>query len=80
MEEKINVLKCIMVCEGDIDSDEQEYYDSWQYLIDTGIVWHLQGWFGRQASALVESGHCFDIGPQGHLNINIGRSAPAGRD
>lgn len=29
---------------------------SWQYLIDTGVVWKLQGWFGKQASHLIESG------------------------
>jgi hypothetical protein len=32
--------------------------EAWQYLIDTGEVWKLQGWFGRTAKALIERGVC----------------------
>jgi hypothetical protein len=31
---------------------------AWQHLIDTGICWQLQGWFGRQATFLIEHGLC----------------------
>jgi len=44
-------------CEGENATDE-ERIDAFQYLIDTGKVWHLQGWYGRTATSLIESGYC----------------------
>ena len=47
------------ICEGYIPAKTtQEEIDAWQYLIDTGVCWHLQGWFGRTAQSLIESGMC----------------------
>ena len=31
---------------------------AWQMLIDTGLAWKLQGWFGRTAKRLIEDGTC----------------------
>lgn len=42
-------------CEGE-GATEDEQHDAWQFLVDTGTCWHLQGWFGRNATALIESG------------------------
>jgi hypothetical protein len=28
----------------------------WQKGVDSGIVWRLQGWYGRQAQALLDAG------------------------
>ena len=47
------------LAEGFIEaSSEEEVIEAWQTLIDTGICWQLQGWFGRTACNLIESGVC----------------------
>lgn len=42
--------------EGDLDKDE--FIALFQYLIDTGMAWSLQGSIGRTAAALIENGLC----------------------
>lgn len=37
--------------------DEIEAVDLFQDLLDTGLVWSLQGHYGRTAAALIEAGH-----------------------
>jgi len=31
---------------------------AWQYLINSGHAWTLQGWYGRNAHALIQNGVC----------------------
>lgn len=38
--------------------NEASYTEAFQYLIDRGIVWELQGWYGREAVNLIAAGVC----------------------
>ena len=44
-------------CEGE-EATKEEQIEAWQFLIDTGLCWQLQGWFGRRAKDLIEAGIC----------------------
>lgn len=35
---------------------EEEHREAWQSLVDSGVVWQLQGWYGRTAQGLIEKG------------------------
>ena len=49
----------IMAYEGG-DVTEEELIDGFQHLIDSGTVWLLHGFYGRQALALIASGDCHE--------------------
>lgn len=51
-------LTAIFICEGSQDATEDEVIEAWQHLIDTGLVWKLQGFYGRMAHDLIEQGVC----------------------
>jgi len=54
-------LEAINIAEGYTNvKSEAEYIVAWQQLIDTGLAWSLQGWFGRQASRMIEDGTCHE--------------------
>jgi len=45
------------VAEGWIEAEsDDQVIEAWQYLVDTGYAWQLQGWFGRTAADLIEQG------------------------
>jgi len=55
---RLNAIQIAEQWDGYDDVTESEYILAWQHLIDTGMCWSLQGWFGRTAIAMVEAGHC----------------------
>tara|TARA_R110000764_G_scaffold178564_1_gene264751 strand:- start:247 stop:456 length:210 start_codon:yes stop_codon:yes gene_type:complete len=47
----------IGLAEGFIEADsEEQVIEAWQYLLDIGLVWQLQGFFGRTAVAMIKEG------------------------
>tara|TARA_R110002072_G_scaffold95670_3_gene210861 strand:- start:349 stop:540 length:192 start_codon:yes stop_codon:yes gene_type:complete len=56
---KINNYNAVGIAEGFIECEDQKTINkAWQHLIDTGLAWSLQGWFGRTAESLIEQGIC----------------------
>jgi hypothetical protein len=43
-------------CEGE-NATESEQLHAYAYLIKTGVVWSLQGFYGRNATRLIENGY-----------------------
>ena len=54
----MDLWKAVQIVEGDIECLEHEWVEAWQWLIDEGHVWKLQGWYGRQAVELIDNGIC----------------------
>ena len=40
------------------EMDEEQVAKFFQGMINSGVVWQLQGFYGRQAVALIEAGDC----------------------
>lgn len=53
----MQIFNATMIAEGVEDADDHEQYiEAWQLLVDTGICWQLQGWFGRTAQDMINNG------------------------
>jgi hypothetical protein len=51
----MNAILAINIVEGDAESEEQAL-EAWQYLVNTGLAFELQGSYGRTAARLIEEG------------------------
>jgi hypothetical protein len=50
-------LDAILTIEGEQEHETSDYnIEAWAYLISTGTVWSLQGFYGRCARALINGG------------------------
>jgi hypothetical protein len=60
-------FEAINIAEGlDNNATEEQYIAAWQHLIDSGLSWRLQGWFGRTARAMIDEGYCCSPQAQSH--------------
>lgn len=44
------------LAEGFIEGSQEQIIEAWQYLVDSGLAWSLQGSFGRTANNLIARG------------------------
>lgn len=56
MPDAISPLDAVSIVEGIEDASVDKQLEAWQLLVDTGLAWQLQGWFGRTATQLIAQG------------------------
>lgn len=53
----MDIFTATGLVEGIVEAEsEEQVVEAWQYLHDTRVAYHLQGWFGRTVTALIEQG------------------------
>jgi len=53
----MDTFTAVGIAEGFIEAEsDEQVLEAWQYLVDSRIVWQLQGWFGRTAQNLIDQG------------------------
>ena len=56
-QKKAMLFDAVLIAEGEKDPPpSMSYVDAWQFLVATGEVWKLQGWFGRAAFRMISDG------------------------
>ena len=53
----MNNYLAVGIAEGFEEAEsEEQVIEAWQYLVNTGLAWSLQGHFGRIATGLIKEG------------------------
>lgn len=81
-EQKFDPISFTMGYEGE-ELSEKEIVDGFQELINSGLVWQLQGSYGRQAQSLIDAGMCtrpVSVNPEPGTSSNIGPYVGVSRD
>jgi len=55
---EMTTLRAVDIIDGFIAGSAQDLIHAYQFLIDNGSVWSMQGRYGRQAKHLIEVGLC----------------------
>ena len=57
-EKEMTTMRAVDLIDGFEEGTAQDLIHAYQFLIDNGQVWSLQGRYGRQAKYLIEVGLC----------------------
>lgn len=52
----LDTFDLVAIIEGIEDASIDEQLQAWQSLVDSGLIWKLQGWYGRTATQLINQG------------------------
>ena len=52
----MDLLTAVQIVEEDIESTIEDQIEAWQYLLQEGHCWRLQGRYGRDAMNIIEQG------------------------
>ena len=52
----LSTQEIVDIIESVESSSYEDQINAWQTLVDTGVVWDLQGWYGRTAQLLIDQG------------------------
>ena len=55
---EMTAIRATNLIDGFEEGSEQDLINAYQFLIDTGLVWSLQGRYGRTALQLIDQGIC----------------------
>jgi len=55
---EMTTLRAVDIIDGFIAGSAQDLIHAYQFLIDNGSVWSMQGRYGRQAKHLIDVGLC----------------------